>query len=55
MTRKELIDRERVRQCEELGEYATSRDMEILRQEQDQIDLPTALGEDVTDVSKMKG
>ena len=46
--------RERVRQCEALGEYAIAEDIrEILRQEQEhQIDLATALGEDVPDVSK---
>lgn len=49
--------RERVRQCESLGEYGIAEDIrEILRQEQEhQIDLATALGEDVPDVSKMKG
>src|SRR6478752_7843583 len=48
--------RERVKQAEALGEYAISEDIrEILRQEQEhQIDLATALGEDVPDVSKMK-
>ena len=46
--------RARVRQCETLGEYAIAEDIrEILRQEQEhQIDLATALGEDVPDVSK---
>lgn len=46
--------RERVRQCEELGEYALAEVIrEILKQEQDhQIELATALGEDVPDVSK---
>src|SRR6187431_734284 len=46
--------RERVRQCEALGEYAIAEDIrEILRQEQEhQMDLATALGEDVPDVSK---
>jgi len=46
--------RQRVRQCEALGEYAIAEDIrEILRQEQEhQIDLATALGEDVPDVSK---
>ncbi len=41
--------RERVRQCEALEEYAIAEDIrEILRQEQEhQIDLATALGEDV--------
>jgi len=45
--------RERVKQCEDLGEYAIAEDVrEILRQEQEhQIDLATALGEDVPDVS----
>ena len=49
--------RERVRQCEALGEYAMAEHLrEILKQEQEhQIDLATALGEDVPDVSKMKG
>jgi len=47
--------RERVRECEALGEYAMAEDIrEILRQEQEhQIDLATALGIDVPDVSKM--
>ena len=46
--------RERVRQCEALGEYGIAEDIrEILRQEQEhQLDLATALGEDVPDVSK---
>ena len=46
--------RERVRQCEALAEYAMAEDIrEILRQEQEhQIDLATALGIDVPDVSK---
>lgn len=46
--------RERVRQCEALGEYAIAEDIrEILRAEQEhQTDLATALGEDVPDVSK---
>lgn len=44
--------RERVRQCESLGEYGIAEDIrEILRQEQEhQIDLATALGEDVPDL-----
>ena len=48
--------RERVRQCEALGEFALGEQIrEILIQEQEhQIDLATALGEDVPDVSKMK-
>ena len=47
--------RERVRQCESLGEYGIAEDIrEILRQEQEhQIDLATALGEDVPDVSRL--
>ncbi len=45
--------RERVRQCEALEEYAIAEDIrEILRNEQEhQIDLATALGEDVPDVA----
>ena len=48
--------RDRVRQCEVLGEYAMAEHLrEILKQEQEhQIDLATALGEEVPDVSKMK-
>jgi bacterioferritin len=46
--------RVRVRQCEELGEYALAEEIRaILVQEQEhQIDLATALGVDVPDVSK---
>jgi bacterioferritin len=46
--------RERVRQCEFLGEFAMAEQIrQILVQEQDhQIDLATALGEDVPDMSK---
>jgi bacterioferritin len=49
--------RERVRQCEALQEYAIAEDIrEILRQEQEhQIDLATALGEEVPDVSDLAG
>ena len=45
--------RERVKQCESLGEYAIAEDIrEILRQEQEHlIDLATALGEDVPNMS----
>jgi bacterioferritin len=45
--------RERVKQCEALGEFAIAEDIrEILRQEQEHLsDLATALGEDVPDVS----
>lgn len=47
--------RERVKQCEALGEYAMAEEIrEILRQEQEhQIDLATALGVDVPDVSEL--
>jgi len=46
--------RERVRQCEALGEYAMAEHIrEILVNEQEhQIDLATALGTDVPDVTK---
>jgi bacterioferritin len=46
--------RERVRQCETLGEYAMAEHIRaILVQEQEhQIDLATALGKDVPDVTK---
>ena len=45
--------RDRIRQCEALGEYAMAEQIrKILVQEQDhQIDLATALGEEVPDVS----
>jgi bacterioferritin len=45
--------RERVQQCEALGEFALAEQIrEILVQEQDhQIDLATALGEDVPDLT----
>ena len=45
--------RERVRQCEALGEFAMAEQIrQILVQEQDhQIDLATALGEEVPDMS----
>ena len=48
--------RERVKQADALGEFAMSEEIrEILRQEQEhQIDLATALGENVPDVSKLK-
>jgi bacterioferritin len=47
---------ERVRQCEALGEFAMAEQIrEILVQEQDhQIDLATALGQDVPDVSRLR-
>jgi len=46
--------RQRVRDCEALAEYAIAEDIrEILRQEQEhQIDLATALGEDAPDLSR---
>jgi bacterioferritin len=46
--------RERVRQCEALGEFAMAEQIrQILIQEQDhQIDLATALGEDVPDLNR---
>ena len=48
--------RERIRQCDALGEFALSEQIrEILVQEQEhQIDLATALGENVPDVSKLR-
>jgi bacterioferritin len=47
--------RERVKQCEALGEYALAEEIrEILRQEQEhQIDLAAALGVEVPDVSEL--
>ena len=44
--------RDRISQCEALGEYAIAEQIrQILMQEQDhQIDLATALGEEVPDV-----
>ena len=46
--------RERLRQCEAMSEFAIAEDIrEILRQEQEHlVDLATALGEDVPDLSK---
>jgi bacterioferritin len=48
--------RERIGQCEALGEYAIAEDIrEILRQEQEHlIDLATALGENPPDLSKAR-
>jgi bacterioferritin len=45
--------RDRIRQCEALGEFAMAEQIrQILMQEQDhQIDLATALGEEVADMS----
>jgi bacterioferritin len=49
--------RDRVRQCEALGEFAMAEQIrKILAQEQDhQIDLATALGIEVPDMSKRSG
>jgi bacterioferritin len=46
--------RQRLRQCESLGEFAMAEHIrEILKQEQEhQIDLATALGEDVPDMTE---
>ena len=46
--------RDRVRQCEELGEFAMAEHIrEILKDEQDHLsDLATALGEEVPDLTK---
>jgi bacterioferritin len=48
--------RDRLKQCEALGEYAIAEDIrEILREEQEhQIDLATALGESVPDLTQVK-
>lgn len=48
--------RDRIRQCEALGEYAMAEQIrKILVQEQDhQIDLATALGEEVPDVNSKR-
>ena len=45
--------RQRVQQCEEIGEYALAEHLrKILMQEQDhQIELATALGEDIADIT----
>ena len=51
-----MVDVEtRFKECEALAEYAIAEDIrEILRQEQEhQLDLANALGEDVPDVSKL--
>ena len=49
--------RERVRQCEALGEYAMSEHIrEILKQEQEHLtDLASALGEDPPNMSRAGG
>jgi bacterioferritin len=46
--------RERVRQCEALGEYALAEEirMILVNEQEHQIDLATALGVDVPDVTK---
>jgi bacterioferritin len=46
--------RERVRQCEELGEYAIAEHIRgiLVNEQEHQSDLATALGEDVPDVTK---
>jgi bacterioferritin len=45
--------RERVRQCEALGEYAMAEQIRriLVNEQEQQIDLATALGKDVVDVS----
>lgn len=45
--------RERVRQCEELGEYALAEQIRaiLVNEQEHQIDLATALGKDVTEVT----
>jgi bacterioferritin len=49
--------RERIRQCEALAEFAMAEQIrDIIVQEQDhQIDLATALGEDVPDLGEARG
>jgi bacterioferritin len=46
--------RERVRQCEALGEYALAEQIRaiLVKEQEHQIDLATALGEDVPDVTR---
>jgi bacterioferritin len=46
--------RERVRQCEALGEYAVAEHIRgiLVNEQEHQIDLATALGKDVPDVSQ---
>ncbi|HEY7426655.1 MAG TPA: ferritin-like domain-containing protein [Gemmataceae bacterium] len=46
--------RERVRQCEALGEYALAEHIRaiLVNEQEHQIDLATALGEDVPDVTR---
>ena len=46
--------RERVRQCEALGEYAIAEHIRaiLIDEQEHQIDLATALGEDVVDVTR---
>jgi bacterioferritin len=46
--------RERIRQCEALGEYALAEQIRkiLVNEQEHQIDLATALGQDVPDVTK---
>src|SRR5689334_17479257 len=46
--------RERVRQCEALGEYALAEQIRsiLVNEQEHQIDLATALGEDIPDVTR---
>jgi bacterioferritin len=46
--------RERVRQCETLGEYALAEQIRaiLVNEQEHQIDLATALGKNVPDVTK---
>jgi bacterioferritin len=46
--------RERVRQCEALGEYAMAEQIRgiLVNEQEHQIDLATALGKEVPDVSR---
>lgn len=45
--------RERIRQCEQLGEYAMAENIRniVVQEQEHQIDLATALGKDVVDVA----
>jgi bacterioferritin len=49
--------RERVRQCEALGEFALAEQIRsiLVNEQEHQIDLATALGQQVPDVSSTKG
>jgi bacterioferritin len=46
--------RQRVRQCEELGEYAIAEHIRgiLVNEQEHQIDLATALGREVPDVAR---